>query len=326
MSTGMVNGLEAMARRWGAADRAVASATQRLSSGRRIVSAADNAAGLGIAERLRGQAAGALQAQRNVKDGIGALQTVDGALAATTGLLQRTRELAVQYQNDTLTAADRAAAQREADALRDEVARLAAQTQFNGRRLLGGGAFSVHVGAFDPDSIAAMLPDLAQSVAADVFSLDGSGTTTTTTVTTTTTNGGSNAGGNGNGRANGNGRGNGNANGHANNTSGALTVVAQTITVTSPSAPAIARIDAALDAVSAQRAQIGAFQNRLEHALGSLATTHEQLVATESRIRDADVAEEVVSLTRHRIRADVSRSLSAHAHVRARDVLQLLAA
>ena len=98
MSTGMVNGLDAMSRRWAAADRAVASTTQRLGSGRRIVSAADDAAGLGIAERLRGQAAGALQAQRNARDAIGALQTLDGALAATTGLLQRTRELAVQYQ------------------------------------------------------------------------------------------------------------------------------------------------------------------------------------------------------------------------------------
>jgi flagellin len=312
MSGGLVHRLEGMSRRLAMTDRAASGSIQRLASGNRIVSAADDAAGLAIAERLRSQSAGALRAQRNVQDGIGAIQTADGALGEVTMILQRTRELAVQYQSGTLTATDRAAAQREADALEAEVARIATQTRFNGNQLLAGGRLAVHAGGFDADGIEAMLPDLADLVAGEVFSLDGSGAAQ---------GGGGNGGGNGNGNGNGNGgnghgNGNGNANGHGGGNGGG----------NGGAAPPIARVAAALNAVSAQRALLGAFQNRLEHVLATLAVTHEQLVASESRIRDADVGAEVVSLTRHRMFADVNRALAAQGHVRARNALHLLAA
>lgn len=275
---------------------------------------------------------------RPAGDGISVVQTVDSVLAEVGSIVQRTRELAVQYQNGTLTARDRAAAQAEADALKGEVARLAAGTRFNGTNVLGGGVLSVHVGAMDGDGIAAMLPDLAQFVTTELFSLDGSGTTTTATTTTTitstvaapTTSGNSNAGGNGNGNGNAGGNGNGNGNAGSGSTGGAAqtitTVVTNTVTFTSPGGPPMGRVDAALDAISQQRAALGAFQNRLEHALGTLAATHEQLVSAESRVRDADVAAEVVSLTRHRVLSDVNRALAAQGHTDARRALNLLAA
>ena len=314
MSAGMVNRLESMSRRWTASDRAMSGSLQRLGSGQRIVTAADDAAGLAIAERLRGQSAGALRAQRNVQDGISALQTVDGALAEATSILQRTRELAVRFQNGTLNDADRAAAQREAHRLGEEVARLAAATSFNGSQMLAGGALVVHVGGHDDDGIATLLPDLDEFIDAALFELDGSGGTTTTTTSTTTTT--TTVGGGGNG--------NGNGNGSQPKTK--TKVVTETLTFTTPEGPPIARIDGALAALSAHRASLGGFQNRLEYALSALAAGHEQLVAAESRIRDADVAAELVALTRQRVAGEVNRALTAQAHVEARRALKLLAA
>ncbi len=334
MSGGMVNRLEAMSRRWATADRGAVRATERLATGVRITRAADDAAGLAIAERLRGQSGGALRAQRNVQDGISVVQTVDAVLAEVGSILQRTRDLAVQHASGTMRASDRAAAQSEADALRAEVARLASSTRFNGASVLDGGTLAVQLGGSDEDAIAAGLPDLGQFVSDAVFSLDGSGTTTTTT-TTTTTGGGSNGNGNGNSGGNGNGNSGGNGNGNGNGATsgnpgkgggGAVTVVTTTVTFTTPGGPPIARIDAALDAISEQRAALGAFQNRLEYALATLATTHEQPVAAESRIRDADVAGEVVALARHRVSVEINRALAAQAHVDARRAIGLLAA
>ncbi len=325
----MVNRLDAASRRLATSERAVSATLNRLSSGRRIVSAADDAAGLAIAERMRGEGNGALRAQRNVQDGIGAIQTADAILGEVTSILQRTRELAVQYANGSLSATDRAAAQREADALGDEVARLGASARFNGAPLLAGGTLGVHVGPRDGDAIAAALPDLAQFVGEAVFSLDGSGISTTTYVTTTTGGGGgsSNAGGNGNGNAGGNGNGNGNAGGNGSGHGGAVrTVVTPVITFTAPPGPPIARLDAAIGAISEHRASLGAFQNRLEHTLSTLATQHEQMVAAESRIRDADVAAQVVALMRHRLKSQAGQALLAQAHVQARNAVRLLAA
>jgi flagellin len=333
----MVNRLEAMSRRWATADRGAVRATERLATGVRITRAADDAAGLAIAERLRGQSGGALRAQRNVQDGISVVQTVDAVLAEVGSILQRTRELAVQHASGTMRASDRAAAQSEADALRAEVARLASSTRFNGASVLDGGTLAVQLGGSDEDAIAAGLPDLGQFVSDAVFSLDGSGTTTTTT-TTTTTGGGSNGNGNGNGNGNSGGNGNGNSGGNGNGNGngatsgnpgkggGGAVKVVTTVTFTTPAGPPIARIDAALGAIAEQRAALGAFQNRLEYALGTLATTHEQLVAAESRIRDADVAGEVVALARHRVSVEINRALAAQAHVDARRAIGLLAA
>lgn len=135
---------------------ALSKSFQRLSSGMRINTAADDAAGLAISNRMTAQIRGLNQAARNASDGISLAQTAEGALAETTSMLQRIRELAVQSANDTYTATDRAAIQAEVDQLLAEVDRIATQTEFNGRRLLDGSFndLRLHVGAYAGQNIA----------------------------------------------------------------------------------------------------------------------------------------------------------------------------
>src|ERR671917_781013 len=116
----------------------LAKSVEKLSSGLRINRAADDAAGLTISEKLRGQVRGLNQAVRNAQDGISMIQTAEGALNETHSILQRMRELAVQASNDTLTSADQAAIGAELVSLRDEINRIADTTQFNTKNLLGG--------------------------------------------------------------------------------------------------------------------------------------------------------------------------------------------
>jgi flagellin len=315
----MINRLDAMARHWASADRAMSGSLQKLNSGQRIVSAADDAAGLSIAERLRSQSTGSVRAQRNVMDGISLAQSADAVLGEIQGMLHRARELAVAYHHGTMSASDRTALQSEADALAAEADRLVAGATFNGVAFLAGGSLSVHVGTGDPDSVWTGLPNVAELLDQDAFYVSGNGTTIVVTVPS------SGGGGNGNGNGNGNGgvgNGNGNGNGRPSRGGGGGggTVLATTPGTETP----IARIDQAIDALSMYRGIFGAFQNRLEHALGSLASSHESLLSAESRIRDADMAVEVTALARNRIRSQATAALAAQGHVRARDVVKLL--
>lgn len=324
MSGGTVNRMDSMARRAAAADRGVSGSLSRLSSGRRIVTAADDAAGLSISERLRAQATGSLRAQRNVEDGIGLASAADATLGEIQATLQRARELAVRYHHGTLSQADRTALQAEAAALGAEAARLVAGAKFNGFSYLAGGTLSVQAGAGDGDSVSTALPDVAEVLDQDPFAISGAGATTTAPAS------GNGGGGNANGQGNGIGNGNGNGgpgNGNGNATGQITTSAASTATTaTTAGTPApIARIDTAISALSVFRGTFGAFQNRLEHALSTLATLHESLAGAESRIRDADMAAEVVALTRNQIVANVSRAMTAHARVQAHSALRLLA-
>src|ERR1700730_13712300 len=117
---------------------ACSKSVQKLSSGMRINSAADDAAGLTISEKLRAQTAGLGQASRNAQDGISLIQTGEGALNETASILQRMRELTVQGGNDTLQASDRGAIKSEMDQLSSEISRISSTTQFNGKTLLNG--------------------------------------------------------------------------------------------------------------------------------------------------------------------------------------------
>jgi flagellin len=310
----MVNRLDSMARQWRTADRAMSSSLQRLSTGQRIVTAADDAAGLSIAERLKAQSTASLRAQRNVEDGVSLARTADAVLGEVQNMLQRTRELAVTYHHGTLTTADRLALQREADALGAEAARLVRDSKFNGVAFLTGGSLSVHVGSGDPDWVSTALPDVWELLDQDAFYISGAGTTITVTDTTTS---GTDGNGNANGVGNGNGRGRGGSGGGSAPTN-------TTTTTTSGTTAPIARIDQAIGALSMYRATFGAFQNRLEHVLNNLAASHESYVSAESRIRDADMAVEVAALTRNRIRGQAAAALTAQAHLRARDVVRLL--
>ena len=238
---------------------------ERLSSGYRINRAADDAAGLAISEKLRGQISGISQAMRNTQDAVSLVQTAEGALQEVHSMLQRMRELAVQYKNGTLSVDDRAAIQSEVDQLQSEIDRIGTQVQFNGVQLLSStGGITFQVGAMDNQSITVSTVSLGAAVGTAAGVLTPTGTSD------------------------------------------------------------IAEIDTAINNISAQRAQFGAVQNRLDHTLANLATYHENLVASESRVRDADMAQEMVDFTKLQILQQAGTSMLAQANQVPQSVLTLL--
>jgi flagellin len=235
---------------------------ERLSSGYRINRAADDAAGLAISEKLRGQIRGLSQAQRNAQDGVSLVQTAEGSLNEVHSMLQRVRELAVQYSNGTLSTSDKAAITAEAAQLASEIERIGTTTNFNGIKLLDGSASTVsfQVGANDNDQITVT----TESLGGKVGSIDVSQTS------------------------------------------------------------AISAIDAAIQNVSTLRSTFGAVQNRLEHTLNNISTYQENLTASESRIRDLDMASEMVSFSKDQILQQAGTSMLAQANQAPQAVLSLL--
>ena len=240
-------------------------AMERLSSGYRINRAADDAAGLAITEKLRGQIGGLEQAQRNAQDAISLVQTAEGNLQEVHSMLGRIRELAVQFKNGTLSTSDQAAIQSEINMLASEIQRIGQSASFNGISLLSTtSSITFQVGAMDGEVITVSTISLGQGIPASTFALTQSGATD------------------------------------------------------------ISEIDAAIDAVSQQRAQFGAVQNRLEHTLSNLSIYDENLQSSESRIRDVDMASEMVQFTKLQILQQAGTAMLAQANQTPQTVLQLL--
>src|ERR671935_3195964 len=237
----------------------------RLSSGYRINTAADDAAGLAISEKLRAQIGGLAQANRNTQDGISLVQTAEGSLNEVHAMLQRVRELAVQYKNGTLSTTDRTAIQSEVNQLGSEIQRIGQSAAFNGISLLANaGTITFQVGANDGDAIAVATISLGSAVSSTVFSLS----------TTSTT--------------------------------------------------GISAIDDPINQVSAQRPPLGAVQNRLEHTANNLSVYQENLTASESQIRDVDMASEMVKFTKDQILQQAGTSMLSQANQLPNSVLSLL--
>jgi flagellin len=234
---------------------------ERLSSGSRINRAADDAAGLAISEKLRGQIRGLSQAQRNAQDAVSLVQTAEGSLNEVHSMLQRVRELAVQYKAGTLSTSDKAAITAEAQQLMSEIERIGSAAEFNGTKLLNSAStITFQVGANDADSsITVSTKDLKAEIG---------------TISVDTT--------------------------------------------------AISVIDKAIGDVSSLRGTFGAVQNRLEHTLGNLATYQENLMASESRIRDVDMAAEMVQFSKNQILQQAGTSMLAQANQAPQGVLSLL--
>jgi flagellin len=241
-------------------------AMEKLASGYRINRAGDDAAGLAISEKLRGQIHGLGQASRNASDAISMVQTAEGALNEVHSMLQRVRELAVQYKNGTLGTTDRSAIQSEVDQLKAEIERIGGETEFNGIKLLNSatGNISFQVGAGDSQQITVATVSVGNSVASSVYTMSATSTTD------------------------------------------------------------IAGIDTAINNVSAARATFGAVQNRLEHTISNLASYQENLTASESRIRDADMASEMVQFTKLQILQQAGTSMLSQANQAPQNVLSLL--
>jgi flagellin len=243
----------------------VTKSMEKLSSGYRINRAADDAAGLGISESMRSQIRGIAQGQRNIQDGVSMVQTAEGNLDEVHSMLQRVRELAVQYKNGSLDTAARTSIQNEVNQLASEISRIGAQAQFNGLPLLTGNTtVSFQVGANDGEQISITMLDLANSVGTSYAVLTPTGATD------------------------------------------------------------ISEIDAAINAVSSARGEMGGVQNRLEHTLSLQATYQENLTAAESRIRDVDMAEEMVNLTKTQVLQQAGTAMLAQANQQPQSVLRLL--
>ncbi len=262
---------------------------EKLSSGQRINRASDDASGLAVSEKMRSQIRGLFRAERNAADGISLIQTAEGYLQESQDILQRIRELAVQASNGIYSTEDRMQIQVEVSQLVDEVNRIASHAQFNGMNLLTG-RFARETGE---NVITASMwfhiganMDQRERVFIGTMTAQGLGIQS--------------------------------ANG-----------LAHSATFLSLSTPEKANIsigvlDKALKTVSKQRADLGAYQNRLDHARRGLAVGAENMQASESRIRDTDMAEEMVRFVTNQILVQSSTAMLAQANQKAQSVLQLL--
>ena len=260
-------------RQLGVSNSSLAKSTEKLSSGYRINRAGDDAAGLSISEKMRGQIRGLDRASTNAQDGVSLIQTAEGAMNEVHSILQRMRELTVQAANDPNAAEDRSAIAAEQSQLSAEITRIASETEFNGKKLLDGSfsktAINLQVGANKDQSIGFNIKSLTATklgvdTAKDKMSSYGSATAYLTT------------------------------------------------------------IDNAIKAVSEQRSNLGAVQNRLEHTIANADNTAENLQAAESRIRDVDMADEMVKYSKSSILQQAGQSMLAQANQSTQGVLSLL--
>jgi len=251
---------------------------EKLSSGYRINRAGDDAAGLSISEKMRGQIRGLEQASTNAQDGISLIQTAEGALNETHSILQRMRELAVQAANDTNADEDRDAIKAELDQLTEEIDRIATQTEFNTKTLMTGkfagtgktgiSELNFQVGANEKQNIALKIGDMQAAAFSGLKDIK--------------------------------------------------------VTSYDSATAAITTINNAITKVSTERSTLGAVQNRLEHTIDNADNTAENLQAAESRIRDVDMAKEMVKYSKDNILQQAAQSMLAQANQSTQGVLALL--
>lgn len=267
-------------------NREMAVAMERLSTGLRINSAKDDAAGLAIANRMAGQVSGLNMAARNANDAISMVQTIEGATKEIGNILVRMRELAVQAASGTYSSSDRTALDSEFDALRTEITRIQTNTEWNGQDLMNGGnTVNVQLGASADQQMAITFADWTVADA-NVY-----GTAT--------------------------------AGSHSNATStaiSALDIAASTLVAED----AIHTLDIAIDGVTAEQATYGSYLSRLQHAADNLLNVATNTDQSRSRIEDADYAVETTELARTQIIAQASTAMLAQANQVKQTVLALL--
>lgn len=261
-------------RQLGISSTNLSKATEKLSSGYRINRAGDDAAGLSISEKMRGQIRGLDQASTNAEDGVSLIQTAEGAMNEVHSILQRMRELAVQAANDTNVTADRNAIAAEQSQLQAEITRIAGQTEFNTMKLLDGSfnAKNLQVGA-----------NTSQNISFSIASMSA---------------------------------------GSINGVS--VSAISGNMSTYANATQAISTIDMAITNVSTQRSNLGAIQNRLEHTIANADNTSENLQSAESRIRDVDMADEMVTFSKNNIIQQAAQSMLAQANQSTQGVLSLL--
>jgi flagellin len=293
-----------------ASQGSLATSMQRLSSGLRVNSAKDDAAGLAIAERMNTQIRGMNVAIRNANDGISFAQTAEGSLNKIGDNLQRMRELAVQSRNATNSEGDRANLQKEFSQLQEEIDRTIKNSKFNGGSLFSSAdttlTFQVGAGTDDSDKITVSSAALGGGMAASASSVvtavadgvtDAELKTLMATLTTTNT---------------------------GNSTANGISIGGTSAVVGTDIDNAIKVIDAALNQVNDKRAQFGAVQNRFEAVISNLQVSVENESAARGRIMDADFASETANLSRAQILQQAGTAMLTQANQLPQQVLQLL--
>ncbi|WP_374256327.1 flagellin domain-containing protein [Aquabacterium sp.] len=262
----------------------LATSMQRLSSGLRVNSAKDDAAGLAISERMNAQVKGMNVAVRNANDGISLAQTAEGALSKVGDALQRMRELAVQARNATNSSSDRDSLDKEFGELAKEIQRVVGGTTFNGKHVIGSDAgtltFQVGANTTSDDTIDLVTTNMGSAtLLTTVAGSDNTGT------------------------------------GRAKIDSAATAGVIATV---------IDNIDKAIDLVNGERATMGASQNRFDAVISNLQVSVENQSAAKSRITDADFATETANLSRAQILQQAGNAMVAQANQLPQQVLKLL--
>ncbi len=255
----------------------LAKSSEKLSSGYRINRAGDDAAGLSISEKMRGQIRGLDQASQNAQDGISMIQTAEGALNEVHSIIQRMRELTVQASNDTNVSVDRGAIAKEIKQLSAEITRIGGSTEFNTQKILNSDkTYKFQVGANNGQNNISV-----EMKKVDAASLDLEDADVATIIE-------------------------------------GATATSDQITAT------IKTVNDALEKVSEWRSDLGSVQNRLEHTIANADNTSENLQASESRIRDVNMAKEMVKYSKDNILQQAAQSMLAQANQSTQGVLSLL--
>ena len=251
-----------------------AGSMEKLSSGMRINRGADDAAGLSISEKMRGQIRGLEQASKNSQDAVSLIQTADGALNESHAVLQRMRELTVQAASDTNSAAERTAITGELTQLTETIGDIAATTQFNDQKLLDASS-----------GIAGVMTIQSGANSLETVSLDLNKVDLTATL---------------------------------------AAIAGIDVSTSAGAASALTTLDTAIQTVSDGRGYTGAVQNRLDYTINNLNASAENTQAAESRIRDVDMAKEMMNLTKNNILTQASQAMLSQANQAPQAVLQLL--
>jgi flagellin len=291
---------------------------KRLSSGLRINSAADDAAGLQISDRLQSQINGLNQGNRNANDGISLAQTAEGAMDEITGMFQRIRTLAQQASNGSNTDEDRLAIQEEIRSLSSEVNRVATDTTFGGQNLLDGSyEASFQVGADAVQTIGFSMQTVGGTAAINSLSADGGFTLSGIAGVASAVTGN---------ELSALASGVSDIDGAAITETFANTFIATAVSVSTQTNAQVvmAGMDSLIAVVDKKRAELGAVQNRFQSTIRNQANISENLNAAKSRIKDADFATETAALTRNQILQQASQTILSQANQRPQAALSLL--
>ena len=308
--------------------RELSTAMERLSSGKKINSASDDAAGFAIAERMTAQIRGLNMATKNANDGLAMLSTIENATNDVTDMLQRIRELAVQASNDTNSSTDRVYLQREVDSLLNEINRVASQTVYNNKAVLDGthtGQLQVgtengqnitfNIKSIDTDTLGLTsdsATETAEDLTADPVVLAGAftpgvdplviattsddnfDTDSATTLTAATTSGAGDE------------------------------ILGLSVLTASDAEAALAKISVAIEQVGGNRAEYGSLANRLEYTVSNLMNVAEFTTSARSRIEDADFAAESARLAKAQLRQQAYTAMLAQANASSQLAIQLI--